>query len=193
MGNITLRIPGEHNVLNALATVIVGLEIGISFAVIAAGLADFHGTKRRFQTLLHNDNIWLIDDYAHHPTEIQATLRAAREVAANRLICVFQPHRYTRTQLLQDEFAAAFDAADILVFTDVYSAGEQPIPGIDGALLARLVTERAHNENQEIRYVADKKELPTYLQDLVHQGDMMIVMGAGDICECGYALARQWK
>lgn len=193
LGNITLRIPGEHNVLNALATVIVGLEIGISFAVIAAGLADFHGTKRRFQTLLHNDNIWLIDDYAHHPTEIQATLRAVREVAANRLICVFQPHRYTRTQLLQDEFAAAFDAADILVFTDVYSAGEQPIPGIDGALLARLVTERAHNENQEIRYVADKKELPTYLQDLVHQGDMMIVMGAGDICECGYALARQWK
>ncbi len=189
LGDVALQIPGVHNVLNALATVIVGLEIGIPFTVIASGLADFHGTKRRFQTLLHTDDIWLIDDYAHHPTEIQATLHAAREVASNRLICVFQPHRYTRTDLLQDEFAVAFDAADIVIFTDIYPAGEAPIPRVDGELLPR----RAKASARDVRYVPDKRLLPNYLCELAQPGDMIIVMGAGDICECGYALAKEWK
>lgn len=189
LGEILLQIPGEHNVLNALATVIVSMEMGIAFDVIAAGLAGFHGTKRRFQTLLHTKDVWLIDDYAHHPTEIQATLRAAREVAANRLICVFQPHRYTRTKLLQDEFTCAFDAADIVIFTDIYAAGEMPIPGVDGELLPQQVRASA----KDVRYVQDKTELPEYLRKITKTGDMIIVMGAGDIYECGYALASQWR
>ena len=132
LGHVTLNIPGRHNVLDAMACIVTGLSIGVPFEKMAEGLAAFHGAKRRFQTKGHEQGIWVVDDYAHHPTEIAATLKAAKETNPKRLICAFQPHRYSRTQLLHEEFGKAFVSADILVLTDVYAAGEAPIPGISG-------------------------------------------------------------
>ena len=132
LGSVELKIPGVHNVLNALATVAVGTSIGVPFEKLADGLRKFHGAKRRFQTKGKINGVWIVDDYGHHPTEISSTLSAARQTEPKRLICVFQPHRYTRTKLLAKEFSTAFTAADLLILTDVYSAGEEPIEGISG-------------------------------------------------------------
>lgn len=189
IGEIVLQVPGHYNVLNALAALAVGTAVGLEFAEIAAALRHFTGTKRRFQTLLKNDTVWLVDDYAHHPTEIKAALKAAKDVAAQRVICAFQPHRYTRTRLLQDEFADAFRDADIVIFTDIYAAGEDPLPGVDGALLPKL----AAKYNADVRYVPDVTALPSYLRKLARPGDLLITMGAGDICRSAYRLAAEWK
>ncbi len=187
LGTVSLQLPGKYNVLNALATVAVGIEVGIPFSIIVKGLARFAGAKRRFQTLGRYNDIWIVDDYAHHPTEIKATLSAAKEVNAKRVICVFQPHRYTRTSLLRDEFAEAFNDADIIVFTDIYTAGEPAIEGVTGMLLPDLVRQRA----KDVRYVENKNDLPDYLKEIVRPGDLLIIMGAGDITACGYSFLEQ--
>ena len=127
LGKVKLAIHGRHNVLNALATIATGLQVGVSFAKIADGLRTFHGAKRRFQSKGRIRNVLVVDDYAHHPTEIAATLKAAREIKPNKIVCIFQPHRYSRTQLLLKEFGTAFRDADVLILTDVYSAGEEKI------------------------------------------------------------------
>ncbi|MBR5163135.1 MAG: UDP-N-acetylmuramate--L-alanine ligase, partial [Schwartzia sp.] len=129
---VRLHIPGHHNVLNALGSVAAGVLCGVSPEKAAEALSLFHGAKRRFETKGRAAGVWIVDDYAHHPTEIAATLKAARQTRPKRLICIFQPHRYTRTQLLQKEFGGAFRDADVLVLTDIYAAGEAPIAGIDG-------------------------------------------------------------
>ena len=184
LGSVELNVPGNHNVLNALATVAVSLSCGISFEDIAAALSRFHGAKRRFQTKGHVNGIWVVDDYAHHPTEIHATLAAARSMGTHRVVCLFQPHRYTRTQLLAEEFSKAFTCADKLILTDVYSAGEDPISGIGGTFLTDKVKSAT---GQDVEYIGTKEELLEYLRKNARPRDLILTMGAGDIYKVGEA------
>lgn len=183
MGKVRLRIPGEHNVLNALAAIAVGFELDIPFEKIKAGLEKFSGVSRRFEQKAQINDIMVVDDYAHHPSEIMATLKAARNGWPNRrIIAVFQPHLYSRTRDFYMDFARSFFQVDIVVLTDVYPAREKPIPGIDGKLIADTAISMGH---REVHYVQDKNQIPEYLLQLVHPGDMVITLGAGDIWKIG--------
>ncbi|ORU01349.1 UDP-N-acetylmuramate--alanine ligase [Anaerovibrio sp. JC8] len=190
LGTVKLNVPGRHNVLNAMACVVTGITMGQTVAQMAEGLTMFNGAKRRFQTKGKAQGIWVVDDYAHHPTEIATTLKAARQTQPKRLVCAFQPHRYSRTQLLQKEYGSCFAEADLLVLTDVYSAGEDPIPGVDGELLVREV---AQQTGQETVYIQDKKEIAAYLKSIAREGDLIMTMGAGDIVKCGEELVELLK
>ncbi|MBR1696856.1 MAG: UDP-N-acetylmuramate--L-alanine ligase [Anaerovibrio sp.] len=190
LGTVKLNVPGRHNVLNAMACVVTGITLGQSVAQMAEGLTMFNGAKRRFQTKGKAQGVWVVDDYAHHPTEIATTLRAARQTQPKRLVCAFQPHRYSRTQLLQKEYGSCFRDADLLVLTDVYSAGEDPIPGIDGELLVKEVAEQT---GQRTVYIKDKKEIAAYLKSIAQEGDLIMTMGAGDIVKCGEELVELLK
>ncbi len=186
LGRIQLRIPGEHNVLNSLAAIGVGLELDIPFEKIKAGLEKFTGVNRRFEIKAVVNDIMVVDDYAHHPTEIEATLRGARTGwPGRRIVAVFQPHLYSRTRDFYKEFARAFFEADVLVVTDVYPAREEPIPGVDGNLIADTARTLGH---REVHYVQNKDELPNFLLDVVRPGDMVITIGAGNIWKVGEAL-----
>ena len=187
LGKVHLKIYGRHNVLNALATIAVAGHAGVKFSKIADALGKFHGAKRRFQTLGKIRNVWIVDDYAHHPTEIAATLKAARESKPNKIICVFQPHRYTRTKLLLNEFGDAFKDADSLVLTDIYSAGEAKIEGISGESILEAVL---NTTNQEVSYIPKREDLAKFLIDNVLPGDLVITMGAGDIYKTGNELVE---
>lgn len=190
LGQVRLNVPGMHNVLNAMACVVTGITLGLSVDQMAEGLTVFNGAKRRFQTKGKVNDIWVVDDYAHHPTEIATTIKAARQTQPKRLVCAFQPHRYSRTQLLQKEYGSCFAGADLLVLTDVYSAGEDPIPGIDGEL---LVQEVARQTGQNTVYIKDKKEIAQYLKSIAQPGDLIMTMGAGDIVKCGEELVELLK
>ena len=190
LGKIQLAIHGRHNVLNALATIATALEVGVSFSRIAEGLSTFHGAKRRFQTKGRVRNIFVVDDYAHHPTEIAATLKAARETKPNKLICIFQPHRYSRTQLLLKEFGSAFREADLLVLTDVYSAGEEKISGVSGESILREVLSTT---NQAVSYIPNREDIAATIKDQLAPGDLVITMGAGDIFKTGEELLELLK
>ena len=193
LGGVTLHAPGLHNVRNALAAIAVGLELDLPFATIARGVAQYTGVDRRFQikgeaTLAGHESdgtVLVVDDYAHHPTEVEATLQAAaRGWAERRVVAVFQPHLYSRTRDLADEFARAFYDADVLVLTDVYPAREEPIPGVSGEMLAERARGVGH---RDVHYVPDKAELPVVLAGLVQPGDMVVTMGAGDVHRYGQA------
>jgi UDP-N-acetylmuramate--alanine ligase len=183
---VHVPIPGRHNVQNALAAIAVALELGISDEQILRGFERFDGVKRRFTRVGETDGTIVIDDYAHHPTEIRAVLAAAREGAAGRVIAVVQPHRYTRLQSLMDEFQSAFNDADVVFVAPVYAAGEEPIEGVDSTTLAEGL--RAHGHRM-VRAVDDLDDLCTALRDLAADGDMIICMGAGDITKWAGALA----
>jgi UDP-N-acetylmuramate--alanine ligase len=185
--SVHVPIPGRHNVQNALAAIAVALELGISDEAIVAGFEKFDGVKRRFTEVGEADGAIIIDDYAHHPTEIRAVLAAAREGAKERVIAVMQPHRYTRLQSLMDEFQNAFNDADVVFVTPVYPAGEEPIEGVDSNALVEGL--RAHGHRM-VRAVADFDELCRELRDLAADGDMVICMGAGDITKWAAALAN---
>jgi UDP-N-acetylmuramate--alanine ligase len=185
LGSIKINVPGRHNVANSLAAVVVGLSIGLTFMEIAEGLSYFQGAKRRFQTKARINGVWVIDDYAHHPTEIMTTLLGARQTEPKRLICVFQPHRYSRTAFLRNEFGSAFKPSDILVLTDVYSAGEAPIPGITGEVLKEEVERQT---SKKVIYIADKDKIARYLSEIVEPGDLVITMGAGNVYRVGEEL-----
>ncbi len=187
VGTIVLNVPGKHNVLNSLAAVVVAIHLGIPFDQIAMGLSLFHGAKRRFQTKGMINGVWVIDDYAHHPTEIKTTLMAAAQTKPQRLICVFQPHRYSRTQLLHEEFGTAFTEADLLILTEIYAAGEQPIPGVNGQIIEEEVKRQT---NQKVQFFPERKEVATYLADIAKPGDMVITMGAGNIYLTGEELVE---
>lgn len=187
LGHISLNIPGRHNVLDALACIVTALSIGVPFEKVAAGLGAFHGAKRRFQTKGRVKGVWVVDDYAHHPTEIAATLKAAKETKPNRLICAFQPHRYSRTQLLHEEFGRAFTSADLLILTDIYAAGEAPIEGIDGET---ILNEVRRQSGQDVIYLPSRAKIAEYLQGEVQDGDLIITMGAGDIYLTGEELVE---
>ena len=185
LGTIKINIPGKHNVLNSLAAVATGFELKLSMEKIQANLDIFRGAKRRFQTKYKTDNLWIVDDYAHHPTEIKATLDGAKQTNPKRLICVFQPHRYSRTKHLYKEFGQSFTNADLLVLTDIYSAGEKPLEGVSTEL---IIEEASQNSNQEIIYIKEKENISDYLKKIIMPGDLIITMGAGDIFKIGEEL-----
>ena len=185
LGHVALNIPGRHNVLNALAAVVTGITLGLTVEQMAEGLAAFHGAKRRFQTKGREAGVWVVDDYAHHPTEIDTTLGAARQTQPKRLICVFQPHRYSRTKLLHKDFGKAFCKADLLVLTDIYAAGEKPLEGISGNTILAEVSEQT---GQEVTYIKERENVADYLASIVKEGDLVMTMGAGDIYKTGEEL-----
>lgn len=190
LGKIQLAIYGRHNVLNALATIATALEVGVPFDKIAEGLNHFHGAKRRFQTKGRARNILIVDDYAHHPTEIAATLRAARETKPHKIFCIFQPHRYSRTQLLLKEFGGAFKEADNLILTDIYSAGEEKISGVSGT---SILEEVLSTTNQAVSYIPKREDIAAAIKNQLSPGDLVITMGAGDIYKTGEELLALLK
>jgi UDP-N-acetylmuramate--alanine ligase len=187
LGEATLNVPGLHNVSNALAAVAVGLELDIAFPAIRAALAGFSGVARRFQIKGQPRDILVVDDYAHHPAEIVATLRAAKDGLQRRVIAVFQPHRYTRTRALLPEFLTAFDLADRVIVTDIYPAGEPPIPGVSGRQIAEGLAQRGRTE---VSYVSRRDEAGGLVVELARPGDLVITMGAGDIWKVSEEIVR---
>ncbi|GAX90489.1 UDP-N-acetylmuramate--L-alanine ligase [Effusibacillus lacus] len=186
VGELELSVPGRHNVLNAVAASLVCMQAGVRFDEIAAALKKFRGAKRRFQVLYDAPDLLVVDDYAHHPTEIRATIAAAK-ASGRRVVAVFQPQRYTRTYYLFEEFSRAFKEADEVILTDIYSpAGEKPIEGVSAEKLALLISE---NSGVHTVYRPTKQEVASYLFDHVRDGDLVLTMGAGDIYKVAEQLA----
>ena len=183
LGRVSLRVPGKHNVYNSLAAIATGLELDVPFDTIAHALSEFSGAERRFQFKGEEKGVTVVDDYGHHPTEIKATLSAARIGAPNRRIVVlFQPHRYTRTNDLMDEFASAFNNADVLFVTDIYAASEPPIEGVDAEVLTRRIKSYGH-KNAE--YIGELESAAATLGEVVREGDLVITLGAGSVHRSG--------
>ncbi len=178
LGEFMLKMPGQHNVLNALAVVAIADELEVPLDVIKDALATFGGVARRFSIVGTPNRVTLVDDYGHHPAEIEATLLAARNAYNKRIIAAFQPHRYSRTKHLFDEFTRAFNHADVLFVTDHYAAGEQPIEGITSE---RLVEEIRGHGHHAVRFIEDRQELAVALAEAASPGDVVISLGAGDI------------
>jgi UDP-N-acetylmuramate--alanine ligase len=187
LGSFTVRVPGRHNVQNALAAVAVGLELELSAEEIRSGLDRFHGAERRFQIKGEFEGVTIVDDYGHHPTEIRATLEAARLWGAERLIAIFQPHRYTRTLFLMDDFASSFQAADRVYVLDIYPASEKPIPGITSP---RLVERMAELGFQRARYAPSEQAVIQGVLEDLRPGDLILTVGAGSVGRIGDALAE---
>jgi UDP-N-acetylmuramate--alanine ligase len=188
IARFNLALGGEHNISNALAVVALGLELGIGLDFIRKALSGYKGARRRLEIKFQDADYTVIDDYAHHPTEIQATLRAAANLKAKRSIAIFQPHRYTRTQLLLDEFAKSFDSIDHLIITDIYAASELPIPGVSAQLLCETIKE--HKPGKTVDFVP-KEEIVEYVLKLLKSGDLIITLGAGDIVKVSDELAER--
>jgi len=184
LGAVRLPVPGRHSVYNALAAVATGLELDVAFAKIAKALARFQGVDRRFQFKGEAFGATVIDDYGHHPTEIQATLAAAREGFGARTVVAFQPHRYSRTRALLEEFGRAFVLADRVIVTSVYAAGEAPLPDVDGAAVADALVRHGHTA---VSYEPRLDRIPGRLKGLVLPGDLVMTLGAGDIWKVGDA------
>ena len=186
LGEVSFSMPGAHNVLNALACTAVAMELDVPFAVIQEGFARFGGVGRRFQVKGEPKGIMIVDDYGHHPAEIRATLAAAKHGwPERRLVVAFQPHRYTRTKELYDDFLKCFYDADVLVLTDIYSAGEPAIEGISSETLAATI--RQHGQ-KDVTYVPDREQIPDHLAGVVRPDDIVITLGAGNIWQAGEAL-----
>ncbi len=190
--HVSLNLPGRHNVLNALAAVAVATELGVDDAAIQRALAGFQGIERRLQFLgevtLPAGRVALVDDYGHHPTELAATLEAARQGwPGRRIVLAFQPHRYTRTRDLLDDFAQVLSQADALVVAEVYPAGEAPIAGADGKSLCRAIRTRGRVEPVLLKAI---EELPAALAGIVRDGDVVLTMGAGSIGAAAHELPR---
>jgi UDP-N-acetylmuramate--alanine ligase len=189
MGEVTFAMPGAHNVLNALACIAVAMELDVPFSLIQEGFAKFGGVGRRFQVKGEVNGITVVDDYGHHPAEIRATLAAGKAGwPERRLVVAFQPHRYTRTKELFDEFVTCFYDADILVLIDIYAASEQPIEGVSAETLAHAV--RQHGQ-KDVTYIGDRELLPDYLAGVVQPGDIVLTLGAGNIWQAGEALVKK--
>ena len=182
LGTARVALAGAHNVRNALATLAVALELDVPFAVAADALARFPGIERRFELKGEVAGVRVVDDYGHHPAEIRATLAAARELHAGRIVVVFQPHRFSRTQLLFDDFATAFHLADRLWVTEIYAAGEDKLPGVDGRALADAI--RAHGQ-RDVRFTADLDAIAAELPPELEPGDLVITLGAGNVSSLG--------
>lgn len=177
-GTLELRVPGKHNILNAMAAVAVGLDLDIPLPLILQALENYTGTGRRFELKKTVRDIMVVEDYGHHPTEIRATLDAAKRGWERRVMAVFQPHRYTRLAHLMKAFATAFNQAEILILTEVYPAGETPIPGITGRALHEEVQQCGH---KNVHFLPDIKDIPNLVSQIARPGDMILVMGAGNI------------
>jgi UDP-N-acetylmuramate--alanine ligase len=187
-GEVTLSVPGWQNVLNSLAVFAVCQEYGLDFATIASALQTFIGARRRFSTVGEQAGVLIIDDYAHHPTEIKATLAAARSGwPGRRIICVFQPHRYTRTFLLKEQFAKAFVDADRVIITDIYAASEKPLPGVSGRTISDQLDEN------KTSFIPKKEQIAQALVGELQAGDIVMTLGAGDIYNVGKELLARLK
>jgi UDP-N-acetylmuramate--alanine ligase len=182
LGRFTLPIPGVHNIYNALAAIGVGLEIEIGPDAIRSALAEFPGVERRFQLVGEKRGITVIDDYGHHPTEIKATLTAARIGSEKRLIAVFQPHRFTRTRDLLREFSTAFYEADSLILMNIYPGGERPIEGVTGEKLFEAVRRHGH---RDVRFLTEPRAVVAALKEMARPGDVVLTLGAGDVWKVG--------
>lgn len=185
IGTLRLHVPGQHNISNALAAVAAGLEVGLDFAEITTALEQFGGARRRFQLLGNVQDIRIIDDYAHHPTEIAATIEAARSVHKGRLVAVFQPHRYSRTKFLAEKFAESFHLADEVILTDVYAAGEMLSEGAESDVIISCM-------KQPVQLV-HREKLNDFLLDFVKPGDLVLMMGAGNIWQNSLQLVEDLK
>ena len=190
LGVATLGIPGKHNVLNALAAVSLASRVGVPFEAIQHALSTFRGAKRRFDIRYSGESFTIIDDYGHHPTEVKATLATARALNPQRLVCLFQPHRYSRTQLLKKEFGSAFDDVDVLAVTDVYAASEKPLPGVSGETIIEEV--KAHGKVQ-CHSTPTMMNARDKIGNLLRPGDVFITLGAGNVHEVGTCIARDLK
>ncbi|HET9599750.1 MAG TPA: UDP-N-acetylmuramate--L-alanine ligase [Anaeromyxobacteraceae bacterium] len=182
LGRFEVGMVGRHNALNALSVVALGDEMGIAAEVTREGLASFGGVQRRFTVRGEAAGVTVVDDYGHHPAEVKAVLRGAREAFGRRVVCVFQPHRYTRTRDLLPEFTSAFNDADALVLSEIYAAGEEPIAGISGEALAAAI--RAHG-HRDVTFVPDRPRLARAAREKVRPGDIVITLGAGDVTNVG--------
>lgn len=191
VGDLTLRVPGMHNVYNALAAIAVGFELEVSFENIAEGLNSFTGAGRRFQTKGEVDGVLVVDDYGHHPTEIRATLAAAKlGSGGRRIVVLFQPHRYSRTHDLMQEFARSFNNADVLFITDIYAASEDPIEGVSSEVLTNEIKRFGH---KDVNYIGPLENAPGLLKNTVQPGDLVVTLGAGTVnrvCDQLLALLR---
>jgi UDP-N-acetylmuramate--alanine ligase len=188
IGRLSLRMPGLHNVYNALATLATAFELDIPFRIVQETLRDFSGIQRRFQIKGEKKGVLVVDDYGHHPVEIMATLKAARTGWGKRIIAVFQPHRYTRTQALFKDFLTAFYDADVLILTDIYPAGEDRIEGVESKALFEGLREYGH---KDVTYLADKKGIVEHLLHIISPGDLVITLGAGDIWQISEELVNR--
>lgn len=190
LGKISIKLPGRHNVANSLAAVTVGLELDIPFEKIAEALEAFPGVQHRFELLGDVNDILVIDDYGHHPTEIKATLKAGRDTYDRRIVAVFQPHRFTRVSLLADDFARCFYQADVLIVTETYSALEAPIEGATGEMLAAAIRDYGH---KNVIYIPDKEKIADAVCNMVEPKDLIITLGAGDIWKVGQEIVEKLR
>lgn len=190
MGRFNLALGGKHNISNALSVIALGLELTIDLEFIKNTLANYKGAKRRLEVKFNQGGVMLIDDYAHHPTEIKATLLAARNLKASRIIAVFQPHRYTRTKLLLEEFAKSFDSTDYVIITDIYPANELPIEGINAQSICDAIIK--YSPHKEVKYLP-KDQIIAHILEIVKAQDAVITLGAGDIVKISDELAKEFK
>lgn len=187
IGRVSLRIPGRHNILNSLAAILAGFKLGLSFESICRSIQDFTGTKRRFHLRADVNGIMLIDDYAHHPTEIRAVLDACKNWKNRRVVVVFQPHRYTRTKFLTEEFGRCFKGADKLILTDIYAASEDPIEGVS----VKNIYDKVRSHGLDDVTIMDKENVARHIMDTKKRGDMIVILGAGDIKEISDELSEK--
>jgi UDP-N-acetylmuramate--alanine ligase len=186
-GEFLIRMPGSHNVLNALAALAVADEVGVAPEKAREALSSFTGVHRRFTVVGSAGKVTVIDDYGHHPAEIMATLEAAYGCQPRRIVAVFQPHRYSRVSRLFDEFSRAFNRADHLIVTEIYAAGEEPLPGVSAARLANAIRQHGH---RDVQFIPDLPAVATHLDDFVREGDMVLTLGAGDVAWAGRELLK---
>jgi len=186
LGSFLLNIPGLHNIENAVTAVALSQHLQLDLEVVKQALASFKGVKRRWQLLGKSRGVTVIDDYAHHPTEIKATMRTALNGSFKRVICVFQPHRFSRTKLLAEEYKDSFNGVDLLVLTDIYGAGEQPLPGVSGKLLVDQILQ--NKKKPRLVYIPEKLQVKEFLIEQVKPGDLVLTVGAGDIWMVGTEL-----
>jgi UDP-N-acetylmuramate--alanine ligase len=182
-------MPGRHHALNALAAFAVAADLEIPFRIAAHALEEFGGIHRRFEVKGEEQDVLVVDDYAHHPEEIRATLQAAREGFPRRRVAAFQPHRYTRTLHLRQEFLTAFYQSDVLVVMDIYPAGEPPIPGVSSEDLAEGI--RAHGHRNVTFLGSDRARIVEYVTEISRPGDLIVTLGAGDVSQLGPDILRR--
>ena len=192
LGDLNLHVPGYHNILNGLATIATGMELGLKFKDIVEVLSHFQGVKRRQEVVFQlKDKFMIIDDYGHHPSEIKSTLKALRlGWPEYRIIVVFQPHRYSRTKLLLEYFGSVFGDADVVVVNDIYPANERPIPNISGESIYNEIRKK---QGDIVHYISRKKETVSFLENMVQEGDIVVTMGAGDVWKTGVELMRKMQ
>ena len=190
LGWFDLSVPGLHNVSNSIAAIAVARELEIDVETVRKALREFSGVQRRFQVKGEAKGVLVVDDYGHHPTEVRATLAAAKAVPGRRVVCVFQPHRYTRTKHLLEEFFTAFNEADAVVIMDIYAAGEQPIPGVTAEAVCNGIKGYGH---KDVRHVAGKDAVIEHLLGNLRPGDLLLTLGAGDVWKLGEAVLERLR